>query len=408
MQLISRRQAVLGIAATLAAANLISLEAAETPTRTLGRVFTKLKKGETVTIAYFGGSITAAPGYRVKTFKWFKDTFPKATLVEVHAAIGGTGSDLGAFRCGTDVVAKKPDLVFVEFNINDGSPTNEFRKATMEGIVRQLWAAESKPEIVFLYTTSRDLNNARGSHPAVAKYYGIPDIDLQPPLIEALNRPDLPKPTEAQLADKKFNWNAKGQIFMNDSVHPNDLGHTIYTETIVAYLKTQIDAKPSPLPKLGAPYVSDEFAHAAMIPASKAKLTGNWEVLEPSKQGLLARYTEGTINARGAGDALEFEFEGTAIGLFLNVQKDGGKFEWTIDDGVNEPGDKAYGGPKGAKKGKNDTAPGPYFARNSYAMLSCGLKPGKHTLKIKVLEEHDKTSTGDRLLIGYFLIAGTK
>lgn len=408
MHLISRRQAVLGMAATALAANFISLSAAEAPTRTMGRVFSKLKKGETVTIAYFGGSITAAPGYRVKTFKWFKDTFPQAKLVEVHAAIGGTGSDLGAFRCGKDVVDKNPDLVFVEFNINDGSPTNEFRKATMEGIVRQLWAAKSKPEIIFLYTTSRDLNNARGSHPAVAKYYGIPDIDLQPALIAALDRPDLPKPTEAQLAEKKYNWKAKGQVFMNDSVHPNDLGHTIYTDTIVAYLKTQIDAKPSPLPKLGAPYVSEEFAHAAMIPANKAKLTGNWEVLEPTNKGLLARYTEGTINARGPGDELEFEFEGTAIGLFLNVQKDGGKFEWTIDDGVNEPGDKAYGGPKGVKKGKNDTAPGPYFARNSYAMLSCGLKPGKHTLKIKVLEERDKTSEGNRLLIGYFLVAGTK
>ena len=39
---------------------------------------------------------------------------------------------------------------------------------------------------------------------------------------------------------------------------------------------------------------------------------------------------------------------------------------------------------------------------------SCGLAPGKHTLKIKVLEEHDKTRTGNRLLIGYFMVAGTK
>ncbi len=401
-------QRIFAFVATLLASASV-LTAADAPQRTLGRVFEKLKKGETTTIAYFGGSITAAPGYRVKTFKWFKDTFPQAKLVEVNAAIGGTGSDLGDFRCGTDVTSKKPDLVFVEFNINDGSPTNEFRKATMEGIVRQLWTPENKPEIVFLYTTSRDLNNARGSHPAVAKYYGIPDIDLQPPLIEALKRTDLPKPTEAQLADKKFNWNAKGQVFMSDSVHPNDLGHTIYTDTIVAYLKTQVDAKPSPLPKLGAPLVSDEFGTAAMIPPNKAKLTGNWEVLEPSKQGLLARYTEGTINARGPGDSLEFEFEGTAIGLFLNVQKDGGKFEWIIDDGKDDVvTDKNYGGPKGKKKGVSDTAPGPYFARNSYAMLSSGLKPGKHTLKIRVLEEKDKTSEGNRLLIGYFLLAGIK
>lgn len=377
--------------------------AADPPVRSLGRVFEKLKAGKETTIAYFGGSITAAAGYRVKTFDWFKKSFPQATLNEVNAAIGGTGSDLGAFRCGTDVVAKRPDLVFVEFNINDGSPTNEFRKATMEGIVRQLWSSESKPEIVFLYTTSRTLNHPRGSHPAVAHHYGIPEIDLQPPLIAALQRPDLPKPTEKQLNDPRLDWKSPGQVFMSDSVHPNDLGHTIYTDTIVAYLKTQIDAKPSPEPKLPEPLVSEEFASAKMVPPATAKLSGDWEVLPPAEKG---RYLDGTINARKPGDSLEFTFDGTALGLFLNVQKDGGKFSWTIDDGKDLPADPKYGGPLGRKHGVVDTAPGPYFPRNHYAMLSCGLPSGRHVLKIRVLEERDKTSTGNRLLIGYFLVGG--
>ncbi|MDD4869170.1 MAG: SGNH/GDSL hydrolase family protein [Kiritimatiellae bacterium] len=383
---------------------------AENPsTRSLGRVFEKLKGGQETTIAYFGGSITAAAGYRVKTFKWFQDTFPNAKLREINAAIGGTGSDLGAFRCGMDVIAQKPDLVFVEFNINDGSPTNEFRKATMEGIVRQLWSSETRPEIVFLYTTSRDLKCARGSHPAVAKHYGIPEIDLQPPLIEALKRPDLPKPTEEQLKNPKLNWKSIGQVFMGDSVHPNNLGHTIYTDTIVTYLKTQIDAKPLPAPVLSAPLVNDEFQYTKLVPPGKARLSGDWEVLPADeKSGLLKRYKEGTINARKPGDSLEFEFTGTALGLFENVQKDGGKYEWTIDDGEDGEKDKNFGGPKGVKHGIVDTAPGPYFARNHYAMLCCGLPQGKHTLKIKVLEEHDKTSTGNRLLIGYFMVGGAR
>jgi lysophospholipase L1-like esterase len=378
------------------------------PTRTLGRVFAKLKAGEETTIAYFGGSITAAPGYRVKTFKWFKDTFPQAKLVEVNAAIGGTGSDLGAFRCATDVIAKKTDLVFLEFSLNDGHPANDFRKATVEGIVRQLWASPSKPEIVFLYTTSRMLNHPRVSYPAVAKFYGIPEIDLQPTLVEAAKRTDLPKPTEEQLADKaKYDWTAPGQVFMGDSVHPNDLGHTLYTETIVAWLKTQVDAAPSPVPALGQPLISEEFAHVALVPPSKAKLTGDWEIMAPDpKNGKIGRYTEGAIYARKPGDALEFEFEGTALGAYLNILNDGGKFEWTIDDGISEKSDPAYGGPRGAKKGKFDSAPGKYFARYSYALFTTGLAPGKHTLKLTVLPEHDATSTGDRVLIGYFMVGG--
>ena len=404
--MLTRRQF---IHATAALSLTLNARAAEAPpTRTLGRVFAKLKAGQETTVAYFGGSITAAPGYRVKTFNWFKETFPQAKLVEVNAAIGGTGSDLGAFRCPTDVIAKKPDLVFLEFSLNDGHPSNDFRKATVEGIVRQLWASPSQPEIVFLYTTSRALNHPRVSYPAVAKHYGIPEIDLQPTLVEAAKRTDLPKPTAEQLADtKKYDWTQPGQVFMGDAVHPNDLGHTLYTETIVAWLKTQVDAAPSPTPKLGAPMVSDEFAHVALVAPSKAKLTGDWETLAADpKSGKIGRYAEGAINARQPGDALEFEFEGTALGIYLSVQADGGKFEWTIDDGVSAPADAAYGGPRGVKKGKVDTAPGKYFPRYNYALLTTGLAPGKHTLKLKVLPERDATSTGDRVLIGYFMVGG--
>jgi hypothetical protein len=383
----------------------LSAQAADPPVRTLGRVFARLKAGQETAIAYFGGSITAAAGYRVKTFQWFKETFPQAKLREINAAIGGTGSDLGAFRCGADVIAQKPDLVFVEFNINDGSPANEFRKATMEGIVRQLWASPGKPEIVFLYTTSRTLNHPRVSHPAVARHYGIPQIDLQPPLIAALKRPGLPQPTAAQLKNPKLDWKQPGQVFMSDAVHPNDMGHTIYTATITDYLRTQIDAPPMAEPTLGAPLVSEEFARVEMVPPGAARLSGDWEVLPPAAKG---RYPQGTINARKPGDALELEFTGTAIGLFLDVQKDGGRFQWTIDDGRSAPADMAYGGPRGVRHGTSDTSPGPYFPRHNYAILSCGLTSGKHLLRIRVLEEHDKTSTGNRLLIGYFLVGGCK
>jgi hypothetical protein len=168
-----------------------------------------------------------------------------------------------------------------------------------------------------------------------------------------------------------------------------------------------MDAAPSPAPKLGAPLVSEEFARVALVPPSKAKLTGEWETIAADpKSGKISRYTEGAINARQPGDALEFEFEGTALGVYLNVQADGGKFEWIIDDGVRTPGDPAYGGPQGVRKGTVDTAPGKYFPRYNYALLTTGLAPGKHTLKLRVLPEHDATSTGDRVLIGYFMVGG--
>ncbi|MHB8902292.1 MAG: SGNH/GDSL hydrolase family protein, partial [Thermoguttaceae bacterium] len=118
----------------------------------LGNVLAKLEAGSQVRIAYFGGSITAASGWRVQTLKWFQETFPTARVSEINAAIGGTGSDLGVFRLGHDVLQHKPDLVFVEFAVNDGGASPERIWQTMEGIVRQIWTADPRTDICYVYT----------------------------------------------------------------------------------------------------------------------------------------------------------------------------------------------------------------------------------------------------------------
>jgi hypothetical protein len=97
--------------------------------------------GADIKIAYFGGSITAQTGYRVKTLAWFKEAYPQAKFSEINAAIGGTGSDLGVFRLKQDVLDQKPDLMFVEFAVNDGGAAPELIQRCMEGIVRQTWRA---------------------------------------------------------------------------------------------------------------------------------------------------------------------------------------------------------------------------------------------------------------------------
>src|SRR4051794_4106160 len=67
--------------------------------------------GAEIKVAYLGGSITAQPGWRVKTLAYFQQAYPRAKFSEINAAIGGTGSDLGVFRVGHEVLEKKPDLL---------------------------------------------------------------------------------------------------------------------------------------------------------------------------------------------------------------------------------------------------------------------------------------------------------
>jgi hypothetical protein len=65
------------------------------------------------------------------------------------AAIGGTGSYFWAYRLKNHLLNYEPDLVFVEFAVNDHSKTSQQVKESVEGIVRQIWKANRKTDICF-------------------------------------------------------------------------------------------------------------------------------------------------------------------------------------------------------------------------------------------------------------------
>jgi len=65
----------------------------------LPNFFAKVNAGKPVTIAYLGGSITAAQGgWREQSLAWLQQQFPQANIKHINAGVGGTGSDLGVFR----------------------------------------------------------------------------------------------------------------------------------------------------------------------------------------------------------------------------------------------------------------------------------------------------------------------
>ncbi|MCX7009720.1 MAG: SGNH/GDSL hydrolase family protein, partial [Kiritimatiellaeota bacterium] len=145
--------AVAALAVSAQAAEYPLVDAVECRARGgLPNFLARAAAGGELGVAYFGGSITAANGWRPKTFAWFKQAYPKAQFKEINAAIGGTGSDLGVFRNQHDVLQHKPNLVFVEFAVNDGGADPVRIQQTMEGIVRQTWKADPTTDICFVYT----------------------------------------------------------------------------------------------------------------------------------------------------------------------------------------------------------------------------------------------------------------
>ncbi|MEQ9071972.1 MAG: SGNH/GDSL hydrolase family protein, partial [Gimesia chilikensis] len=217
------------------------------PRQGLGNVLQKLQQGKEVNVAYLGGSITAANGWRVKTTKWLKEAFPKARIHEIHAAIGGTGSDLGVFRLQRDVLDHKPDLVFVEFAVNDGGRQPEAIWDSMDGIVRQIWQANPQTDICFVYTfrvnyekelREGECPRAASAMELLADHYGIPSINVALKIAELEQQGKLKFQSDKPLADGIIQ-------FSKDGVHPLDQGHEIYTEVIGdAIQKMETDSQP--------------------------------------------------------------------------------------------------------------------------------------------------------------------
>ena len=303
----------------------------------LGNVLARLRDGQPVNIAYLGGSITAAAGWRVKTREWFSREFPKAEVNEIDAAIGGTGSDLGAFRVQRDALRHKPDLLFVEFAVNDGGASPQRIWQAMEGIVRQTWAANPRTDICFVYTYrvgyEADLRkglcpNAASAMEMLADHYGIPSINFALKIVELEQAGKLvfqsDEPAEPGVVQ-----------FSKDGVHPLDAGHQIYAD-IVAQAVRQISEHSNRIDhesKLAKAFVEDHWQAAKMVPVDASMFSPEWKKL-PSDAPLAARFGQrlGTLwEATEPGSRMTIQFRGSTAKLYDLLGPDGGQVIITVD-----------------------------------------------------------------------------
>jgi lysophospholipase L1-like esterase len=301
--------------------------------------------GAEIKIAYFGGSITAQNGWRPKTLAYFQKAHPQAKFSEINAAIGGTGSDLGVFRLGQDVLGKKPDLMFVEFATNDGGAPPEQIFRCMEGIVRQTWRALPQCDICFVYTLTEahsaamlegNFQKSAGAMEKIADHYGIPTIHMGMEVAKLAKegklvwKAPLPKTDEEKKeAGGKF-------VFAPDGVHPHEsTGHELYLAAVVRSLKPIAAASGSPAAHtLPAPFIATNFENAKLVPISEAEMSPGFTLLDPVKDEFGRRWANRMTSLhKGAkpGETIAFKFRGTRASVYDIIGPDCGQVTVTLD-----------------------------------------------------------------------------
>ncbi|MCH5264431.1 MAG: SGNH/GDSL hydrolase family protein [Lachnospiraceae bacterium] len=201
----------------------------------LKKVIEKAKRGEPVTIAYIGGSITQGAGakpintlcYAYRSCQAFCDLFaPGGDNVHyVKAGVGGTSSEFGMVRYDRDVTKDgeiKPDLVVIEYAVNDEG--DETEGVSFESLVRKVLQAENKPAVLLNFAVFMSDWNLQERLQPIGERYELPMVSVKDAVTPQF---------------EKSNIITKRQFFY-DIYHPTNDGHRIMADCI-AHLFEAVD-----------------------------------------------------------------------------------------------------------------------------------------------------------------------
>lgn len=206
----------------------------------LKKAIEKAKRGEDVTLAYIGGSITQGAGaspintncYAYQSYLRFKELFGKDGGDNIHfikAGVGGTPSQLGVIRYERDVLrdgAVEPDIVIIEFAVNDAD--DETRGVSYESLVLKALSAENKPAVILLFSVFKSDWNLQDRLAPIGRHYNLPMVSIKDAVVE-----------QFYLTGGKGNVISKEDFFA-DIYHPSNAGHRIMADCL-AYLFAVID-----------------------------------------------------------------------------------------------------------------------------------------------------------------------
>lgn len=194
-------------------------------TMRLERFFRKAEAGEELTVGFIGGSITmdclaskAEYAYPTRTFRWLEKQFPDAVLHYVNAGIGATDSQFGCARADADLLSSRPDLVFIEFSVNDGN--TDFYRETYEGLIRRVLQSPKAPAVVLVSNVRYDDGtSAEEQHAQIAAYYDLPHLSMRSAILPHVKSGEIPN-----------------REITPDDLHPNDEGHRLVSLVLTDYL----------------------------------------------------------------------------------------------------------------------------------------------------------------------------
>lgn len=292
----------------------------------LANVIKKLQAGEEVTVGFIGGSITQGTSagdqlcYAKLTADWLADTYSTAKVNYINAGIGATGSYIGVHRVTEQLLTKNPDLVFVEFSVNDTYANTERDKEAYDSLLRTIWQYETSPAIITLVTTQEDGTSMQQVHSEVALHYDIPMISYHDAILDVIDHGDI-----------------KWKDISDDNIHPNVPGHKIVSQLLQSYISdvaADLDNISGEESDFSTPATNAGFVGGKLLGADDiepAETTGKVVVRAEAGYGGFDGVTMCVFEE--GGTSVTYNVEAKSIGLLYGMSiANGGLADIYIDD----------------------------------------------------------------------------
>ncbi len=214
----------------------------------LKQVIGKLRRGEPVTLAVIGGSITEGAGaasyqecWASRLYVRFKTEYAAesgAGVFLVNAGVGGTNSPFGYMRYRRDIVNRVPardpdglpDLVVIEFSVNDWEEPTGHR--CYESMVKEILDSPNEPAVILLFAVFRNGFNLQDDLKRIGERYGLMMVSIKDAFYAHFGK-ELTK-----------------EGFFADEYHPTSLGHRMMTDCLMQAIGeaagAETDEKPEP------------------------------------------------------------------------------------------------------------------------------------------------------------------
>lgn len=310
-----------------------------------GQALARIMWQDTVKLAFLGASISigyhASPNGYGKCFPDFLEEYFRAAgkqVESINMAVSGTNRLTGMMITQLLVKEQQPDIVFVEYSINEESHPIGLEK--YESLLRMLLSLEKRPVVIPVSVFNRDGYSCEEYMLHFAKMYGNPMVGLKHSLYPLIQSGELDM-----------------NVYTEDEGHPHVDGHEFIAKAIWLAIQRSIEDNaptlPIPGPMTGArfeglklidlenaaPETEPCSYHEPMFPVCRKKKPGSGLVMEFDEEcsQLVVMYVKSSSRDRASVNVM---CDGKRLGGFSGYSLFDGDNPW-MEAVMSEP-EKLY------------------------------------------------------------------